>query len=333
MLPNWIIIGVPKASTSSLFRWLADHPRAAGSENKETYYFVDPGTHMFSSDSNVRNHGLAGYEALFAHCDPSSAVILEATPSYIYSDTALQELPKLPGKPSFIVVLREPVAQLRSLHAYFQQNWSWIPADMPFGDFIAAVDAGHAAFRGNELAENALANAWYSDHLRRWTAAAGAERLEIVLFEDLVDDSRRVMQRLAGRMGIDPGFYDSYEFPIENSTYVARSALLQSLNIRLRAHLPRGRIYPLLRKAYRAINTRRPASADRDVECERMLAARFAPMIDELEREFGLDLTKWRHPVPRGQAGAVAERQPVAAPAAVAGLDQAGAAAAQPVGR
>ena len=27
MTPNWIIIGAPKAGTSSLFQWLADHPQ------------------------------------------------------------------------------------------------------------------------------------------------------------------------------------------------------------------------------------------------------------------------------------------------------------------
>ena len=81
MLPNWIIIGVPKASTSSLFRWLADHPQAAGSTQKETYYFVDPGTHMFRPECNIRDHGIAGYEGHFAQCDAAAKVVVEATPS------------------------------------------------------------------------------------------------------------------------------------------------------------------------------------------------------------------------------------------------------------
>ncbi len=299
MLPNWIIIGVPKASTSSLFRWLVDHPQAGGSAEKETYYFVDPGTHMFRPEGNVRDQGIRGYAKLFAHCDPGASVVVEATPSYIYSEAAIRELPTLPNQPNFIVVLREPVAQLRSLHSYFQQNWNWIPADMGFRDFIAAVERGQSEFDGNELAQNALGNAWYPDHLRRWQAAAGANRLEIILFEDLIENSGAVMRRLAAKMDIDPGFYDSYDFPVENSTYIARNKLLQSLNVRIRSQLPRGRIYAMLRKAYRTLNTRRPAAADRDLETERKLARRFAPMLEELEREFGLDVSRWRRQAAR----------------------------------
>lgn len=317
MLPNWIIIGVPKASTSSLFRWLVDHPQAAGSSEKETYYFVDPDTHMFRAQANVGDHGIAGYEKLFAHCDASASAVLEATPSYIYSQTALRALPELQSRPTFIVVLREPVAQLRSLHSYFQQNWSWIPAGMGFRDFIAALDAGHADFGGNELAENALANAWYTDHLRRWRSAAGADRLHIILFEDLVENSSAIMQGLATKMGIDPAFYQSYHFPVENSTYIARIRLLQRLNVRIRRHLPQGKIYTLLRSAYRAVNTRRPTRAERDLATEQQLTRRFAPMLEELEREFGLDISKWRRQADQylSQAPDIAVESPHTAPA------------------
>src|SRR5215212_3535508 len=52
MLPNWIIAGVPKAGTSTLFRWLTDHPEVSGPSEKETCYFVDRGSHMFRPDRN-----------------------------------------------------------------------------------------------------------------------------------------------------------------------------------------------------------------------------------------------------------------------------------------
>lgn len=294
MLPNWIIIGAPKASTSSLFRWLVDHPQVAGSAEKETYYFVDPGTHMFRPDRNFGDHGLWGYEQLFASCDPSADVVVEATPSYLYSETALRQLPQLPTRPSFIVVLREPVEQIRSLYSYFQQNWSWIPGDMTFRDFVEVVDEGAADFNGNELAANALQNAFYTEHLRRWEAAVGTDRMMILVFEDLVTDSRGTMRRVAQRMGINPTFYDTYSFPVENATYVARNARLQKLNIWLRSRLPQGALYRLLRSAYRAVNTRSLAEVDRELRTERLLSRRYAPMLEELERCFGLDLSTWK---------------------------------------
>ena len=294
MLPNWIIAGAPKAATSTLFRWLVDHPHVAGPKDKETYYFVDPATHMFRADRNFRDHGLARYEKLFDGCDPSARVIVEATPGYMYYRTALRELPNLPTRPSFIFVLREPVAQLQSLHAYFQQNWSWIPRDMSFREFIDVLENGGSDFKGNELAANALANARYAAHLRNWQEAVGSERMLILLFEDLVRDNRAFMCSVAERLEIDPSFYEGYAFPRENSTYAARNGWLQDVNIRLRSHLPRGRFYDRARQLYRALNTRPVARPARDAELEGRLAERFAPMVAELERAFGLDLTEWR---------------------------------------
>ena len=307
MLPNWIIVGAPKTATSSLFRWLIDHPEAAGSVEKETYYFVDPGTHMFQEDSNFGRHGIAGYEALFAGCPASAKVIAESTPGYMYSTTALRELPRLPTQPNFIFVLREPVAQLQSLFVYFQQNWNWIGRDLSFAEFIAAVEDGTNDFKGNELAVDALRNAYYPEHLRRWQAAVGRERMVILLFEEVVGDSRSAMQRVARQLGIDPAFYDDYEFPAENVTYEARIGALQDLNIWIRSHLPKGRLYEALRRLYRAANTRPAKRPSPDAAVVRRLTERFAPMLDELELEYDLDLTAWRTAAQRRAFASTAE--------------------------
>jgi hypothetical protein len=294
MLPNWIIAGAPKAGTSSLFSWLVDHPEVSGSAEKETYYFVDPGTHMYSPARNFVGGGLAGYSKLFEACDPGSRVVIESTPSYLYSEAALRELPHLRTEPKFIFVLREPVSQLHSLFSYFQQNWNWIPRQMSFREFVAAAEQGGHEFKGNELAVNALRNAWYPDHLRRWQAAVGRDRMLILLFEDLVEDSRAAMRVIARRMGIDPTFYETYDFPAENKTYLARSGALQDLNIMVRSRLPQGAMYNTLRRFYRAINTKAPSGHGRDLGADRRLAERYVEMLPDLETGFGLDLTKWR---------------------------------------
>jgi hypothetical protein len=294
MLPNWIVAGAPKSSTSSVFRWLMDHPQVDGPAEKETCYFVDPGSHLFQPDANFRDQGLAGYAKLFAHCDPAARVIVESTPAYLYSPTAISHLPNLPTRPSFIFVLREPASQLRSLFTYFQQNWNWIPRSMTFGEFIKAVEGGRSDFGGNELAANALKNAYYSDHLLRWRESVGRDRMVVLLFEELVNDSRDAMQRLAVRLGIDPAFYDDYAFEPENTSYIVRSAILQDLNIFIRRYLPKGHIYEALRSMYRVANTRRPDRAQSEPDIELHLSEYYAPMLRELEQEFDLNLAQWK---------------------------------------
>ena len=74
-LPNLVIAGVSRAGTTSLFRYLAQHPDVGTSDVKELRYF-----------SAVR-HGqplepLDMYAAHFKACTQAFAV--EATPGYFY---------------------------------------------------------------------------------------------------------------------------------------------------------------------------------------------------------------------------------------------------------
>lgn len=295
MLPNWIIVGAPKAGTSSLFSWLVAHPEVEGSREKETYFFVDPGTHMFRPDRSFSAQGLLGYERLFRPAGPGTRVLIEATPAYMYSETALKELVRLPSQPHFIFLLREPVEQIKSLYTYFRENWDWIPRSMSFRDFVAAAERGSHGFRGNELARHALGNADYLGHLERWRAACGLERMHVFTFEAMLADKRGFLKELSRRMGIDQHFYDNYAFVADNESYVVRSPLIQRVNISIRSAVPKGWLFHALRRVYRLANTRKVrAAAALDTAVEAALSRRYLPGIEELELRFGLDLATWR---------------------------------------
>lgn len=294
-LPNWIIAGAPKAGTSSLFQWLSDHPGVTAAHEKETCYFADPGSHTFRKAQNFRDNGLAGYARLFQHAPEDAAAVIEATPGYMYSETALRELPHLQSRPSFIFVLREPVAQLQSLYRYYRENWNWIPRSMSFRDFIDASDQGLPLFRNNELAQNAVANAHYERVLGRWRDACGDDRVHVLLFEDLIAEKLSFMRSIASRMGLDAAFYDTYSFPAENVSYAARSYLLQRLNIAVRGYVPRGRAYEGIRHLYRRFNTSPPqAGIDTDSDWLAALSQRFQPTLAALEATYGLNVDVWR---------------------------------------
>lgn len=290
---NFIICGVPKAGTSSLHRWIADHPDAAGSIEKETYFFADPGTHMFRDDMNA-GQGLHRYAEHFALGAEQARVRIESTPAYIYYARALEHVPQLPGKPKCLFVVREPAAQIYSLYRYFRSNWAWIPSSMSFRSYIATLHEGRAGFGGNELARDALRNAAYVDFLMPWRERLGCERMRVMLFENLQRDPAGFAAEVARWIGLDPAFYESYDFPRENDTYAVRSTRLQRLNIAMRARLPRGRAYAALRAAYRAFNTRAPdgpSEDDRATIAE--LRGQFCAANLRLSRAFGLDLSHW----------------------------------------
>lgn len=291
-LPNLFIAGVPKAGTSSLHQWLSAHPDALGAIDKEARFFIDPGSHIYREDFNI-SLGLEGYQKQFPIADSPPAVILDSTPAYIYQKKALEHIPALASQPRCIFILRDPASQIQSLFNYFQNNWAWIPANLSFSDYLDRLQQGGNDFGGNELARNALRNADYLPYLRRWRAALGEDRMLVCTFDELQADARGLTRRLAAWAGLDPDFYDGYDFPSENESYVPRLRSLQRINIAMRAHLPKGRLYDMVRRLYRRMNTTRPNRTPGAASALERLRASYAPHNAELAAEFGLDLSGW----------------------------------------
>lgn len=107
--PDFFIIGAPKCGTTSLARYLSEHPRVYMTPKKEPNYFNRD--HWFA-----KNTGREDYYALFEGASEVHRRIGEATVWYLYSDVAVQNILKEIDDPKFIVMLRNPVEMMVSLH-------------------------------------------------------------------------------------------------------------------------------------------------------------------------------------------------------------------------
>jgi hypothetical protein len=290
-LPTLFIAGAPKSGTSSVFRWLADHPQAHGSTPKETCFFADPGSHVFDPGFHIQQ-GIDAFRAAFHPVPQDARLILEGTATSIYSRTALDQIPDLPTRPRCLFILREPAAQILSTYTYFRNNWAAVPAGMSFADYLHAIRGRTHDFAGNELARDALDNARYADWLRQWRDRLGPDRMKVTTFDALRHDPRAFMADLAVWAGVDPAFYDDYGYEAENESYVPVSRSLQRLNIALRDRLPKGRLYDSARRLYRRLNTRAPRRTQDD-DTMAALRAAFSEANRDLAKEFGLDLSGW----------------------------------------
>jgi hypothetical protein len=293
-LPNFLIAGAPKAGTSSVHKWIADHPHAVGSTEKETYYFVDPDTHMYRKDANI-SHGFDKYSSYFPVPDSQNpTVILESTPSYLYYETALKGVKSLPTNPKCLFILREPAEQIYSLYQYFKNNWDWIPSNVNFSEYLRTLREGNASYKGNELAENAIKHGSYVDYLTRWHEELGADRIMVLTFDELIRDQKKFTKNVAQWLGLDPDFYESYGFPRDNETYATKSVGLQKLNLAVRSKLPKGRLYNKLKSLYRRVNTIKPVGPSTDEQ--RLIIELKEEFLDanrRLSTEFDLDLGNW----------------------------------------
>lgn len=99
-LPDFLIAGVQKGGSTSLFRFLADHPKVVPALKKEVHYFDE------------RFHNPSGwYKAFFAGAGPGM-ITGEGTPDYFYLPDTPEKISKLYGNENpikIVLVLRNPV--------------------------------------------------------------------------------------------------------------------------------------------------------------------------------------------------------------------------------
>lgn len=108
----------------------------------------------------------------------------------------------------------------------------------------------------------------YARFLEQFLEHIPVSRVQILFFDDLCRDTRAFMRRVCGFLGTDAGFYDHYQFEVENRTRAHRNSALQSAVVRAnRIVEPWLNAHPALRRGlrglYELINERPEAATTR----------------------------------------------------------------------
>ena len=146
-LPDFFIIGPPKAGTSALHRALSFHPQLHLSRIKEPKFFLSPGVRPHPSGQRGPGDAHSAqewvwrtdrYAAQFASA-PSGSHRGESTPFYLYDHAAQTRIAEAVPDARLIAVLRDPVDRAYS-------NWMhlWSDGLEPQPDFVAACEAEDA---------------------------------------------------------------------------------------------------------------------------------------------------------------------------------------------
>jgi len=107
--PNFFIIGAPKCGTTSMARWLAEHPNIYMSPVKEPNFFN-------TDDRWTVTRTLRQYEALFQDAGPDHIAVGEASVWYLFSREAVPNILAYCENPKFLVMIRNPIEMAYSLH-------------------------------------------------------------------------------------------------------------------------------------------------------------------------------------------------------------------------
>jgi hypothetical protein len=206
-LPDFFIIGAPKAGTTALHAALAAHPGLFMSSVKEPKFFLSDGPPPARGGGpgdvqTYREHiwRRAEYEALFAAA-PRGALRGESTPFYLYRTDALERIRALVPGAKLTVILRDPVERAHS-------NWThlWSAGLEPVGNFVEACaeeDARAAA---------GWADFWHYRRLGKYGAQLEnlflhfpREQVFILRYRALIDAPAQTLDDICEFLGVHAG--------------------------------------------------------------------------------------------------------------------------------
>jgi hypothetical protein len=292
-LPNFIVVGVSRAGTTTLFNALAAHPDVCASTTKETRYF-----------QAVRYREpiapIADYQAYFRRYS-GQRIVMECTPDYFYGGAATAAAIKSVCDPRVTIILREPISRLASFFQFMQARLQ-VPADMTLQQYIARCQAIPEADI-NDRANNVYTGLWggeYARTLQQWLEAFPG-RCDIFFFDDLVRDPYAVLAAQCSALGIDPnGAVVRPEAENTSAGYRSPAAQRFAANAAKRSRAIFRRypsLYARSRRIYEAVNQRDRRTAPIAETARRAASAIYEPWNDLLAQQLRdagyTDLPNW----------------------------------------
>ncbi len=204
-LPEFIIVGAAKSGTSSLHRYLQEHPRIYMPSLKELNYLH---THGVEKDLAILKRvpemptNETAYASHFYEAEEGQ-IKGEASPSYlIYHERTIANIKqfyKNRSQPKIIIILREPIDKIWS-HYKFNKKYQLDPDGLSIRKAIAAEP--------DRLADTSyLPDVHYWHNTQYYTQVKAYldhfEDVKVVLFDELHQDAEQLIFELHDFLGVE----------------------------------------------------------------------------------------------------------------------------------
>jgi Sulfotransferase domain len=273
-LPDFLIVGAMRSGTSSLSRYLAEHPAVYVAPRKELHFFDEP------------DHFQLGVEWYASHFSaaPRGALLGEATQTYMYLPNALERIKQtLPGCRA-IALLRDPVDRAYS-HYWHNVERGYEPLS-----FEEAIEAEPQRLDGADLETRLdfsyLDRGRYLVQLERLQRVFGTENLAVLLFEELAQDPHEQFSKVCSFLAVDDRLVPAKVGRRINAYRQIRSRRLR----RWAKPLPRR-----LKNAIGRLNSKPSEYPPLDPEIRLRVANQYRDDFEGLQHwpDFHLDLSLW----------------------------------------
>ncbi len=196
VLPDFVVIGVVRGGTTSLYQYLGEHPCVVRSAYDELGFF----------DSNFEL-GLNWYRSLFPTVFTKNRIksrqkqfmTFDVTPFYIYNPKVAQRILKTLPKAKLIAILRNPIDRAYSnYHLGVRQGNERRSFEEIINEDIKMLENARSRVSETEyyqsvVEESYLARGFYAEQLKIWMKLFPKEQLLVISTEDLAKNPHKTL--------------------------------------------------------------------------------------------------------------------------------------------
>lgn len=193
VLPNFLICGTQRGGTTSLARYLMEHPEICIPRKKEIHFF----------DLNYER-GIKWYERQFRACKKDFKAIGEASPFYMYLESVPERIHSLLPDVKLIFILRNPVDRA------YSHYWYEVKLGFEYLSFEEAIMREEERLARGDLFSKQhysyLDRGKYVIQLERFLEYFPREQMLILMHQDLLEKPDQVMRQIFEFLAVDSDF-------------------------------------------------------------------------------------------------------------------------------
>jgi hypothetical protein len=295
--PDFFIVGAPKCGTTAMADYLSQHPEIGMCERKETHFFAgDEMWCRFGFAPGERPRGREEYMALFRGVQHRQR-LGEASVWYLYSREAAREIHDYAPQAGIVVMLRNPLEMLPSLHSQFV--FVGIEPEEDFRRALSLDDERERTGAPRRFPPHSYRSAArYSEQLTRYLDIFGPDQVHVVIYEDFRADTAGAFRGTCEFLGVDPTFVPDFRIVNPNKRVKSKALrrVVRTPPRRLRRVLHLASSQDLRRRVGRALIRWNATFGEREPTPDD-LAAALRPLVEgearRLRTLLGIDVGLW----------------------------------------
>ncbi|PSO43386.1 hypothetical protein BRC19_00790 [Candidatus Saccharibacteria bacterium QS_5_54_17] len=290
---DFVIAGQPKSGTTALAHFLSEHPEICMSYPKEPSYFAtDLREESDQFHGKQRYYGVRTpekYEEHFKHCQPGQ-LRGDASTCYSYSQAAAGHIYQHNPKAKIIIMLRNPVDFMHSLHTQYVNETVENETD-----FQTAISLESSRKKGKNVPPRARCPSYhfyrerarYSKHIQRFYDQFGKENVMVIANEEFKKNNetayKEILRFLGVREDVIPDFqsvHNSKKPRISWLNKIAHTMWLKNVAFKLMSPT----LYTNLQKQADKLLLKEQSKGELDPEVRKRLTEELRPEVRELSR-------------------------------------------------